>query len=1016
MGTRRQNSLINNRLVPLLAICMVCGGYALPAQSYNFVSYSAADGLTQSNISAALSSRRGYLWLGTPGSGLSRFDGRNFEHFSTRDSLPSNQIQALLEDSKGKFWVGTSAGIAHFDGRSFRALPAAADLSVTALAQKPDTNLWIGTEEGVYEYLAPENRLQKAKLNVLLDQLPVRNFYPGSKGLWIATDRGAWHWGDSLTHIGEKDGLISEAVRDFTRGPDGQLWILTYDHGISILDEGTMQMVAVRHPPALVRALCAFTDKDGQVWIGTQDRGVFVYDPREDRWHSINERNGLPHNHVRRIFADQWGNIWIATSGGGVARYLGQSFVHYDRSDGLPDDRIYALAQDAQNRLWISAGRSGITLYDEQDGFRPMTRDSGLINVPVRTMLNDSRSRMWVGTDGLGLFVFDSTGLRRFSQWEGLPDNWIAEVAEDSAANIWIAARSGALARIHRLDERGVIVDRIGLEEGLDGRNITAIQADGAGRLWFGSREGEIGYFENNRLGALHGREAGLPGTEISSIAFDELERIWVGTAGAGIYYANTLAGNVRFRPLNFPGGDPVSRNIHLLIRDAEGNLWAGHERGLEKVQFGPAGELENLRHFGVNEGFPGRETSPGAALLDHEGHLWFGAMDGLIKHRPVDPEAEATRPLIHLRAVTLFYQPLEESTYAAAGTSQNGLELPYRQNHLGFSFKGLHLSHPDRVQYRWRLNGLEENWSPLSANELVNYSNLPPGRYTFQVQSCSGPESCSEPAVFSFRIGKPLWRLWWFRLAGGLALSALLYSFIRWRIRLVRRQEETRREKLEVQNHLLQLEQKALQLQMNPHFIFNALNSIQSLASTRDTRETRRQISHFANLMRMILANSRREKISLQEEIATLESYLRMEQFCREADFTFSIQPPPDIDPEEIAVPPMLIQPFVENAVVHGVAHLPGRGAIDIQFSLREEILTCEISDNGVGRKRASGWRRSTAPGHQSTAMEVNRQRLESLLAGRQLKALEVIDLTGEEGRAAGTRVILRIPVKLSF
>lgn len=1015
MGIRQRNHIVKNRLILLLAVC-VCGGYGLLAQSHNFLDFSVEDGLPQSNISVALSSRRGYLWLGTPGSGLSRFDGREFENFSTRDSLPSNQIQALFESSKGDLLVGTSAGIAHFDERSFRILPAAAGLSVTAFALQTDTSLWVGTEKGVYEYLLPENRLRKAKLNALLDQLPVRNFYSSPKGLWIATDRGAWHWGDSLTHIEAKHGLTSEVVRDFTWGPDGRLWILTHDHGISVLDEATMQITAVRHPPALVRALCAFTDKDGQVWIGTQDRGIFVYDPREDRWHSINERNGLPHNQVRRIFADQWGNTWIATSGGGVARYLGQSFVHYDRIDGLPDDRIYALAQDAQNRLWISAGRSGITLYDEQNGFRPMPRDSGLINVPVRTMLNDAHSRMWVGTDGLGLFVFDSTELRRFSQLEGLPDNWITKVAEDSAGDIWIAARSGTMARIRRLDERGAVVDRIGPEEGLDELNITTIQVDAAGRLWFGAREGQVGYFEHNRLRALYQQEAGLPGVEINCITFDALNRIWVGTAGAGIYYANTLTGSACFRPLEFPGSDPVSRNIHLLIPDAEGNLWAGHERGLDKIPFGPGGEVENLLHFGVNEGFLGRKTSPGAALLDHEGNLWFGAADGLVKHRPVDPEVEANQPLIHLRSVTLFYQPLSETPYAARGTSQNGVALPYRQNHLGFYFKGIHLSHPNGVQYRWRLTGLEKSWSPLSDNEVVNYSNLPPGSYTFQVQSCLGPEKCSEPAVFSFRIRKPFWRLWWVRLAGGLVLLTLVLGFVRWRIRLVRRQEEARREKLEVQNHLLHLEQKALQLQMNPHFIFNALNGIQSLVSTRDTREARRQISHFASLMRMILANARREKISLQEEIATLESYLRMEQFCRQADFTFSIQPPPGIDPEEIAIPPMLIQPFVENAVIHGVAHLAGRGAIDIQFSFWEEILTCEISDNGIGRERAAELRYSTAPGHQSTAMAVNRERLESLLAGRQLVALEVIDLVDEEGRAAGTRVLLRIPVKLSF
>ena len=188
--------------------------------------------------------------------------------------------------------------------------------------------------------------------------------------------------------------------------------------------------------------------------------------------------------------------------------------------------------------------------------------------------------------------------------------------------------------------------------------------------------------------------------------------------------------------------------------------------------------------------------------------------------------------------------------------------------------------------------------------------------------------------------------------LFSGILLGSLVFFGVKSRIRQVRKVELEKREKLEVQNRVLQLEQKALQLQMNPHFIFNALNSVQSLMSAGETVAARNELNAFAQLMRSILSNSRKQVVSLQEETETLQKYLTIEQFCRPGKpFDFQIQIPENLDAESIEIPPMLLQPFVENAVVHGFEHLQNRkGQLKISFETEGETLRCIIADNGVG------------------------------------------------------------------
>lgn len=996
------------------------------AQPYSFIPYSIAEGLPQSQVYAAACDSRGYLWLGTQGGGVCRFDGLDFETFTTADGLPSNYVQAVFEDSRGRIWIGTQRGFAFFDGRRIIRPKAQPDEpAVFCFWEKDATNLWLGTEKGIYRYAIDRDAIFPEKIDPAIDQSTVYTLFPTINGLAIGTQRGAFlSQKNQIINLNKQAKLPANPVYSMSAGPDGLLWIASFGAGILALDAATSEIREVKKDANLERVTCLYTAPDGAIWAGTQNAGIVVLPAGGGTPLRVGEADGLPHHHVRVITADRGGNIWVGMSGGGIARVGDQAFRQFDRDDGLLGLRVYAVFEDRTGQYWLSAAQNGLQSYDPATGFWA-PRDSGALSgVKCKTITADGQGNLWAGSEGRGILVLDSLGRRTWLTRENgrIHANWITKILTDSRGDVWVATHADGILRLSPRDSANWSPRVYRTRDGLPEAAITTLQTDRQGNVWFGTLSGRAGFFRNGRVEAVFGAAQGLPESPVSALAFDAAGHCWVATRGAGIFVALARKDAV-FQPIHPPR--PLrSQNIYLLVFDRDGHLWAGSENGVDKLVLrsektaGPAApKIEEVLHFGPNEGFLGIETCQDAALCDQAGNLWFGTMNGLIRYTPTHRKATVVAPTLHFQQITLFYKPLEKTPFAAfadtvGGGLRDGLELPWDQNHLNFVFKGIDLGNPKQLRYRWKLEGADQDWMPFSMQNQVNYANLAPGEYHLLVQASSDEGAHLSPTIAaSFIILKPFWQRWPFQAAVVAGLLGLVLLAARAYVRRVRKAEQARREKLEVQNRLLQLEQKALQLQMNPHFLFNALNSIQSLIATRDYDTARREVNRFAKLMRGILLNSRRPLISLKEEIETLEQYLQIEQFCHQNAFSFSTEIQKGVDPEEIELPPMLLQPFVENAVVHGVSHLAYPGKINLDFSVHNEQLVCVIRDNGVGREKAALLREAKKPGHQSVALQVTRERLEAMGG-----SLEISDLVSVEGKIEGTLATVSIPVQLNY
>ena len=997
----------------LLVISMMIYANFSVGQQRNFLSYSLQDGLPQSQVYAIAEDRDGFLWVGTQGGGLARFDGNSFERIAL--PLSDKYINAMISTDHA-MWIGsnTALTVSTKDTTYYVQWPDGIAQKVTALSADNQGVVWVGTEKGLYFVKTKDAPFVLRKYKKIKNA-NVRSFFFSEKEQWVATNTGAWQLNGD-THYSIHNGLESNDVHAIFRDILGRLWVGAFNGRISLFDtEQNISLGGIKIPkgghPQLIQQV------DDQIWVGTINNGIAAYNLDSRSWTSIDERVGLAAKNIKVLYKDSWNNLWLGTSGDGLLKSVGQEFIHFGLQAGLKGDNIYSVFKDHENRIWFSESGYGVSVFDSL-GLRHFGAKEGFANVKCKAILEDNKGRIWLGTDGRGLAYQDTSGFHFLTEKNGLPSNWINSLVLDSLGHVWAGTYGNGLAKIVDRDSLGFQVFPYGKAEGLPELKIQTLKLDAEGHLWLATRSGLVGYYKDDFESVIFNEKNGLPHAAIRTIAFLG-SQVWVGTAGQGIYFADWRQDSVRFAKAATDKEGlmaQMSQNIYLLNFDNTGHLWVGTERGLNRLKLNYRSQVVDYKHFGVEEGFVGIETCQNALCQGVGDNLWIGTMNGLMKYQLTKESQTINPPKIHFADVQLFYKSLAATAYQnwclPDGGIKPGLILPHDKNHLGFRLLGVNLARPNKVKYRWQLAGSETDWSPLSTSSSVNYANLDPGSYVFKAQSCIAADNCSTIITAPFTIEPPYWATWWFRAmvgVGGLLVAFLIYWF---RVRAIRRQELAKRKELELRNHLLTVEQKALQLQMNPHFIFNALNSINGLVAMKDFAQARKQINRFAVLMRQILSNSRKETISLEEEKKTLENYLTMEQFCRADVFEFDILMSEGLDVEEIEVPPMIIQPFVENAIIHGVSHLDKKGKIRINFYPQGEMLICEITDNGVGRKKSADLRKKRSPSHQSTAMAVTKERLDALFAERRGKSIEITDIVDENGVMSGTKVTLRIPI----
>ncbi len=953
--------------------------------------------------------------MGTRGGGITRFDGTEFKTYTVKDGLINNYVFSIKEDEKSNLWIGTNNGLSHFNGNIFKNYPVAGD-SAQVWVQEIDFDKkgrkWLATNLGVLLFDG-KNFIHVHKQLGLKNEV-VNALHIDKKGnIWFGTGKGLYRIidkGNSFDYVHYSG--VNNSITCIKEDKNGSIWIGTYGDGAYVYNWKKFYRIDLNLELYLQTVLDIYFDNKNSVWLATLNSGVCQYELGSKNFSWLKESEGLSNNHVRSIVQDNSGNYWFGTSGGGVCNYFGKQFTHYDKTTGkLAGNYIYSIYRDSKQNLWVGTSDKGVSLFDSSKFF---SAANGFADVKARAICEDNSGILYFGTDGQGVFSYNGI---EFAQVDWLVKKYIRGMVKDKDGNIWIATAGTGLYKM-MINEGRLKLLNFTTADGLLHDRLTCLCYDKQGRIWYGTENNGIGMLENDKVQKLVITiKDGLPANSIRCLTEDKNGFLWAGTAGYGIASFPLYQGDYKVKSYDHTNG-LTSSNIYLLTSDNKNNLFVGTETGLDHISFDKERKIGEIKHYSKGEGFTGIETCQNAVFNDTDGTIWFGTINGLSKYNPANLVKNVNPPITTISGVRLQYKPIAETEYGNLAGDWNkvsSLQLPHNENHITFDFLAINFSNPDAVRYQWKLEGADKDWSPALNQKNTTYQNLSAGNYTFMVKACNEDGIWNpEPVTFKFSISSPIWLRWWFiALLVGFSGGILAFIF-KWRENRIKTKAQEEQKKLQMEKEIVELEQKALRLQMNPHFIFNALNSIQSQIGADNEQTARYYLAKFSRLMRQILDNSRNTTITLEEEVNTLENYLLIEKFCNGDRFDYKITVDENVEKDYVKIPPMLLQPFVENAIKHGLKYVEGkRGMIEVGFREKNNALECSVTDNGIGRKKAEEMiKASKETYHRSTALIVTQERLDIFKEESDVRSLEIIDLFDEQGNASGTKVIVRVPL----
>lgn len=732
----------------------------------SFMYFKEIDGFLSDYIWTIHEDRQGNMWFGSDGIGVCKFDGNTFTQFSEANGLANNLVFDITEDNEGNLWFATGGGLSRFDGKTFFNYTTEHGLSsdfITSLLIDHEGDLWIGTRDGGLNKF--HGREEKGFTQFTTEAgLPSNDitslFEDSNENIWIGTGNvGVCLFdGYSFFTYGVKQGLSSDVIHTIAEDEYGNIWFGTEGGGACMYDRTSFVHFTENEGLSnnIVRAVTP--DSDGNVWLGTYGAGVNKYN--EKSFENYTENQGLNSSIVRDILEDRKGNIWFAQNYG-VSKYDGKTYEHYTEYQGLSNNVIRAILEDHQGNLWFATNGGGVNKFDGSYFYHYAT-DQGLSGDIVLCMYEDKEENLWFGTNGNGITMFDGKNFFHLTEQEGLGNNTIRSILQDQEGNMWFGTNGG------------------GTDKFVQGPSATT---------------GSITHFTSRE---------GMADDYVLSLLEDSEGNLWVGTEGGGI--SKIQHDSI----LNITIEDGLSNNIvWSIIEDFDNNIWVSTENGLNLISQDEDNHF-HITTFGKLDGLKGVDFYPNSVCLDQENRIWWGSGKALTMLNLNKYEQVTRSPIINITDVSLEQTfvdfrklkdtiskgltvylnenstiPLNSVKFTGVRPFSNcpeNLELPYNLNHLTFHFSAIDWSAPHKIRYQYKMDGLDQDWSPLLAENRAIYSNIPYGDYTFRVRAIGEAQIWSQELTYSIVIHPP----WWFTLLAYFTYFLVgilsIFLIIRWR------------------------------------------------------------------------------------------------------------------------------------------------------------------------------------------------------------------------------------------
>ena len=751
---------------------------------------------------------------------------------------------------------------------------------------------------------------------------------------------------------------------------------------------------------------CFFEDNHHRIWIGTSNAGLLQYNAGKDSFTNIlNDENniqGLHYNYdISFIFQDKEENIWLGTDKGinifSPYRQYFQSIHHNENEPAsLPKNEIMNFIQAANGDIIAGTWGGGITVYDSKWNFKKTISFSTPYQYNlVWSFVQNDDGNIWAGCQHGFIHIYNPyTGAIQTIHPPELNNSTIFCITKDKTGNIWMGLYNGKIAGWHKQQNKFYSYNDTTKGIVQEYAHVSNIFFDSKQRCWVSTRLGLKQFDTDKRLYSAVYVQNKNNVHAISANITEGIEEyddstLLIGTQYGGLNFFNLR--NKTFSNLSTKEGLPAN-TIHAIKKDTEGYIWFTTDYDLYK--FKPADK--KFTRFNIDPGTVNSEFNNTSFYALQDGRWLTATTTEMICFSPknIITAKKNTSTKVQITVFKIFDSTLSIDSLIDVNKP---VRLSYQQNFFTVEFAVLNFSSLQQINYYYRLNAVDKDWVSAGTKNFASYTNLAPGEYTFSVKADDGNETS-----FKIIITPPFWKTWWFNSIIILLATAIIYWLLKRRIKAIRHEAEMKQK-------IAETEMMALKAQMNPHFIFNCINSIDGLIQSNDKYNATNYLNKFAKLIRNVLDSSKENNILFSKDIETLQLYVDLEKLRSENKFSAQINVSKELLNSDYKVPPLIIQPFVENAIHHGLRNKEGNtGELHVLAERVEDNIQYTITDNGIGRQAAA---EINTHQHQSYGMQMSFDRIK-MFNEEDTAAVKIDDLY-ENNIAAGTTVRVNLKIK---
>ena len=1003
---------------------------------YSFRYIDQSRGLLNNNIHSIAQDRRGFMWIGTD-NGLQRYDGVKFVNYQSEINWNNNSINiADIYPRNNDIWFICNFQLGKFDflKNTFQKVNDESLLGDTSY----DYDTYKGNDSQswkVNSFIINKYDRARSKASLYINDVPTK--YQNKriivdyekKQTWVSSgdglilfdmitkkaydkDHNPFH--HPLLELSAKIGL-SQVMIDRKHN----IWVFTGSAEFYRYNPDTKKLVkySIYGPKGSSKQVnnfnnyfvdCIFQDSHNAIWLGSENAGLLRYSEAKDKFFPVTStmqsNSGIQYNHtIYCIFEDREENIWVGTDKGITIfnpyhNYFKSIRLLKSANASLPYNEINGIIEAEDQSLMIGTWGSGFAAYDKQSKFTSTFYLKGNYEKNyIWCFIKTDNEKIWIGCQHGYIHIYESVGKKIITiHPPQLNNSTIRCMRKDKHGNIWFGLHNGEIAEWEKKSNT-FISFKATLGVSLLSAPVFNIFIDRSENIWVCTNDGFKQFDPTQRMYSAVYLPDKLTKTSISSHAtrgIDELNdsTLVIGTVNGGLVFFNTRTRN--FSNLSTKEGMP-GNNILAVKKDKLGDIWFTTDYNLFKYN----NQLKTVTSYNFNTGIINSSFSDNNFIISKNGSWLTTTGTEVISFYPYNLKEEN-----HTKDVTItgFKIADKEMFIDSLLFQQKPIILNYRQNFVKIEFAALNFTNLQQPKYYYQLKGVDKDWVIADHNAFATYTNLDPGTYSFSVRTEDGD---LHPGITSFSIiiTPPVWKTWWFTSLIILAAVLCIYLLVVKRIKTIRHESELKRK-------IIETEMQALRAQMNPHFIFNCLNSIDNLIQTNQKDKATTYLAKFAKLIRVVLDSSKNNVIPFYKDYEALKLFLQLEQFRSSNKFEYELKADDELLLGDYKVPPLLVQPFIENAIHHGLMNKIGKDKkLSVHVTIDSNAIKYIITDNGVGRKKALDLKLLNKPEHVSYGIQISTERIHLYNRSTYPENIIITDLYND-GMPAGTKVEINI------